>query len=75
MAELPESLPSLEAAHAEIAKKARQPCPRCHGRMLTTGTEGDLACFSCGHRIYVWAPEIDSRVRRRGSSHAGSSLE
>jgi hypothetical protein len=43
--------------------------------MLTSGTEGDLACFSCGHQIYAWAPEVDLQVNRRGASHGGNSLD
>jgi hypothetical protein len=77
-AKVPEILGGFppEAALADMAKKARQPCPRCRGRMLTTGTEGDLGCFSCGHRIYVWAPEVaDLQVRRRGASFGGMSLD
>ncbi|HEU0073328.1 MAG TPA: hypothetical protein VFS30_04885 [Dehalococcoidia bacterium] len=62
-------------AQADLARRARQPCPRCQGRMLTSGSEGDLGCFSCGHRIYAVAPEVDLEVRRRGASYGGKSLD
>lgn len=73
MTDSAEGTASAATAQAELARRARQPCPRCRGRMLTSGSEGDLACFSCGHRIYAVAPETD--VRRRGASYGGSSLE
>lgn len=66
---------SAEASAAEMARRGREPCARCGGRLLSSGSEGDLACFSCGHRVYAWAPEVDPQVRRRGASHGGNSLE
>jgi tRNA(Ile2) C34 agmatinyltransferase TiaS len=64
------------ATLAEQARKARLPCPRCRGRMLSNGAEGDLACFSCGHLIYRWAPELeDLQPRRRGASSGGRRLD
>jgi len=62
-------------AQADLVRRARQPCPRCQGRMLTSGSEGDLGCFSCGHRIYAVAPDVDLEVRRRGASYGGKSLD
>lgn len=59
---------------AEMAQKAKLPCPRCRGRMLTSGSEGDLACFSCGHRIYVQPPAADLPMGQRGASSGGHSL-
>ena len=38
---------------AAAAKPA--PCPRCQGRMVRDGTEGDVSCFTCGFVIYTGA--------------------
>ncbi len=70
-----ERLPSPDQMQEAQASLAREPCPRCRGRMLSTGVEGDLGCFSCGHLIYAVAPEAHMDVRRRGASHGGESLD
>lgn len=75
MADLAGSETPAVDAQADLARRARQPCPRCQGRMLTSGTEGDLGCFACGHRIYAVAPNVDMEVRRRGASYGGKSLD
>jgi ribosomal protein S27AE len=66
---------NLVAAPADLSETARKPCPRCGGRMLMTGTEGDLSCFSCGHHIYSVAPELDLQIRNRGPSSGGYRLD
>jgi hypothetical protein len=48
-------------------------CPRCHGRLLRQGMDGDLACFSCGHVVYDLAP-LPIEVGRRAPSHGGWRL-
>ena len=63
-----------EASLEELTRKSRLPCPRCGGRMMGSGTEGDIACFACGHRIYRWAPESQPPAGRRGASSGGNSL-
>jgi tRNA(Ile2) C34 agmatinyltransferase TiaS len=65
---------SQEATLEELARKAQLPCPRCGGRMMGSGAEGDIACFACGHRIYRWAPESQPPPRHRASS-GGRSLD
>ncbi len=75
MADLAGSEISAADAQANLARRARVPCPRCQGRMLSSGSEGDLACFSCGHRSYAVAPGPDLEVRRRGASYGGKSLD
>jgi tRNA(Ile2) C34 agmatinyltransferase TiaS len=52
----------------------REACPRCKGRMLADGDQGDRACFNCGYMIYkeVPLPPIEGGERR--PSHGGKSL-
>ena len=51
-------------------------CPRCNGRLMSPGRDGDRACFTCGHVSYALEPIIISDVtsRRRRPSHGGSML-
>ena len=60
---------------ADLTGRLREPCPRCKGRMLDTGTEGDLSCFTCGHSIYAVAPELDLQNKQRPPSSGGSRLD
>ena len=54
---------------------SRQACSRCGGRMLTSGIDGDLGCFSCGNQIYARIAEIGVPVRRRAASHGRQRLD
>ena len=59
----------------EVREERRpEACPRCSGRMLPDGAEGDRACFNCGHTIYKALPMslVDDREHR--PSHGGKSL-
>lgn len=49
-------------------------CPRCKGKLLRAGSDGDRACFTCGHIEYRLPPVADTQVRRRPSS-GGRSLD
>jgi tRNA(Ile2) C34 agmatinyltransferase TiaS len=51
-------------------------CPRCNGRLMSPGRDGDRACFTCGHVSYALEPIVISDVtsRRRRPSHGGSML-
>lgn len=43
--------------------------------MMSVGTEGDLACFVCGHHKYALQPLPPITTRReRKPSHGGHSL-
>jgi len=43
--------------------------------MMSVGTEGDLACFSCGYHKYAVEPlPLVSLKRERKPSHGGHSL-
>jgi hypothetical protein len=53
----------------------REACLRCGGRMLPSGMDGDLGCFSCGNQTYAQAAEIDVRARRRATSHGHQRLD
>jgi hypothetical protein len=55
------------------AEGRREACPRCKGRMLADGSEGDRACFNCGYLIYKDLPVPPVEGERR-PSHAGTSL-
>ena len=60
---------------AAAAKPA--PCPRCQGRMVPDGREGDLSCFTCGFVIYIGAvpAPLDGTIWRRQPSHGGHKLD
>ena len=51
-------------------------CPRCRGRMMSVGADGDLSCFTCGHVSYLEVmPKIEPGDKReRRPSHGGQSL-
>lgn len=43
--------------------------------MMSVGTEGDLACFTCGHHKYKTEPlPMTALTRERKPSHGGRSL-
>jgi hypothetical protein len=51
-------------------------CPRCSGKMIAEGEQGDSACFTCGNVVYSLPPltiQEPSRRERR-PSHGGRSL-
>jgi len=52
-------------------------CPRCQGRMVPDGTEGDLSCFTCGFVIYIGAvpAPLEGTAWRRQPSHGGHKLD
>jgi hypothetical protein len=61
-----EAAARAQEAALDIAGSAKQPCPRCSGRMLSAAKEaGDLTCFSCGHVIYLGGVPEDAAVVRR----------
>jgi hypothetical protein len=49
-------------------------CVRCGGRMMTDGTGGDSACFTCGNVVYLIPPLDVAFPKERRPSHGGSSL-
>ena len=52
------------------------PCPRCNGRMVRDGTDGDISCFTCGFVIYTGAIPEPAQLEswRRQPSHGGHKL-
>ena len=52
----------------------REACPRCKGRMLPEGPDGDRACFNCGHTIYKDLPMNLIEDKEHRPSHGGKSL-
>ena len=52
-------------------------CPRCKGRMLPDGKDGDAVCFTCGNVVYKEGTILSSlaKTTERGPSHAGQSLD
>ena len=49
-------------------------CPRCQGRLLKQGLDGDRACFNCGHVAYGLPPVSLPDQGRRMPSHGGYRL-
>ena len=52
-------------------------CPRCQGRMMQAGVDGDMACFSCGHVTYKpgSTPPSPLKLPERRPAHKGWSLD
>jgi len=49
-------------------------CPRCSGRLMGEGSDGDRACFTCGHVVYATAPLTLPEAGKRRPSHGGWGL-
>ncbi len=67
----------LSAPRGTLRKKERIACcPRCNGKMVAEGEEGDSACFTCGNVVYenplILTPEMKPGNRRL--SHGGERL-
>ena len=62
------------AVETPIAKAPPRNCPRCQGRLFSQGSEGDRACFTCGHIVYGLPPLESADVGRRTPSHGGWRL-
>jgi hypothetical protein len=64
--------PQSETTPAPAGRTAT--CPRCQGRLLAQGMDGDRACFSCGHIAYQIEPLSVMENGKRAPSHAGWRL-
>jgi len=64
----------IAAEAPATVKPAPRSCPRCQGRLFQQGSDGDRACFSCGHVVYTLAPLEGLEVARRTPSHGGWRL-
>jgi tRNA(Ile2) C34 agmatinyltransferase TiaS len=63
------AVPSMAPRHPATITR----CPRCRGRMFPGGSDGDTACFTCGHVIYSAQPSTLALLDRH-PTHGGQSL-
>ena len=64
----------VDNSKASPTPAAQATCPRCQGRLLRQGMDGDRACFSCGHVAYQLEPLSVTAIVKRAPSHGGWSL-